>query len=268
MAKLSAITQSDLTGNVAVVTGGGSGLGRQFCEALAEAGADVVCPDLHKDWADETCSIISRYGHRTLPLETDVTKYEQVQLALRQVMDNFGKLDILVNNAGVSLPPSLIDQVDLTDWHEVIDVNLHGVFYCLKEGLKIMKRQRSGVIVNISSIFGLGVSRASALSPYVASKFAVVGLTREAASEYGQYGIRVNCIAPGFFLGTRLGLEGPGASTPRPTAPDSSILAARTPLNRTGDPKELKSLLLYLVSDSSAFMTGQVVALDGGWSIW
>ncbi len=188
MSEVLATRQTDLTGNVAVVTGGGSGLGRQFSEALAEAGADVVCPDLRKDWADETCAIISRHGHRTLAIETDVTKYEQVQATFKQVMDRFGKLDILVNNAGISLPPSPMDQIDLADWHHVINVNLHGVFYCLKEGLKIMKGQRSGVVVNIASIFGLGVAASSALSPYVASKFAVVGLTREAASEYGQYG--------------------------------------------------------------------------------
>ena len=107
------------------------------------------------------------------------------------------------------------------------------------------------------------------MPPYVASKFAVVGLTKEAAAEYGQYGIRVNAIAPGFHLGTGLGQD-PGArsSPPAPRLPVQSPLAARTPLKRTGEPKELKGLLLYLASDSSAFVTGQVIAQDGGWTIW
>jgi len=131
-----------------------------------------------------------------------------------------------------------------------------------------MKRQGSGSVINIASIFGLTVADPAIIlvPPYVASKFAVVGLTKEAAAEYGQYGVRVNAIAPGFHLGTGLGQD--GSARPSPPAPGPSIqspLAARTPLKRT---EELKGLLLYLASDSSAFVTGQVIAQDGGWTIW
>lgn len=262
------LSQFDLTGKAAVVTGGGSGLGREFCDVLAENGADVVCPDLHKDRADETCEIIKKYGHKTLAIETDVSKFEQVQSMFKKVVDSLGRLDILVNNAGISVPPVSIGQTDVKDWHEVIDVNLHGVFYCLREGLEIMKRQGSGSVVNISSIFGLGVSSSGSPPPYVASKFAVVGLTKEAAGEYGQYGVRVNCIAPGFFLGTRLGTRSTNMPTSRGPGPNAATLGSRTPLGRTGDLKELRGLLLYLVSDSSSFVTGQTVASDGGWTIW
>jgi len=265
------LAQFDLAGKVAMVTGGGSGLGREFCDVLAELGADIACPDLYRDRADETCNIIKKHGHHTLALEMDVSKYEQVVATFRQVVDKFGKLDILVNNAGISLRSVTIGQIELSDWHRVIDVNLHGVFYCLKEGLEIMKRQGSGSIINIASIFGLTVADPAIISvpPYVASKFAVVGLTKEAAAEYGQYGVRVNAIAPGFHLGTGLGQDGSARSSPPAPRPSGqSPLVARTPLKRTGEPKELKGLLLYLASDSSAFVTGQVIAQDGGWTIW
>jgi len=263
-------TLFNLTGKVAIVTGGGSGLGREFCDVLAEFGADVVCPDMYKDRADETCEIIARYGHKTLAVEADLTKYENVRAMFKQVMDNFGRVDILVNNAGISTYSRSIDRIDLDDWHAVIDINLHGVFYCMREGLGIMVKQKSGTVINIASVLGLCVTEPAVLSvaPYVASKFAVVGLTKEAAAEYGQYGIRVNCIAPGFHHGTRLG-ERPGApgNEARPRG-DQTLILARTPLQRTAEPKELKSLLLYLASNSSSFMTGQTIAHDGGWTIW
>ena len=237
---------NDLTGRVAIVTGGGSGLGREFCDVLAEYGADVVCPDLYKDRADETCEIIKKYGHKSLAIQSDLSKYGQVQAMFKQVMDNFGRVDILVNNAGISVRSALIAEVDLKDWHDVIDINLHGVFYCMREGLEIMVKQKSGTVINIASIFGISVASPALMSvvPYIASKHAVVGLTKEAAGEYGQYGIRVNCIAPGFHFGTRLGQR--GQAPPRPVEPPRprTELIERTPLGRTGEPKELRAIAL------------------------
>ena len=138
-------TLFDISGRVALVTGGGSGLGRDFCEVLAEYGADVICPDLYKERAEETCEIIGKYGHRTLALGVDVSKYDQVQAMFQQVEAAFGRLDILVNNAGVTAPPAIIDQIDVGNWHKAIDVDLHGVFYCMKEGLKIMMKQTPAI---------------------------------------------------------------------------------------------------------------------------
>jgi len=258
----------DLNGRGAMVTGGGSGLGREFCDALAEAGADVVCPDLYRDRAEETCDAIKKHGHRTLALETDVSKYEQVRAAFELVTKTMRRLDILVNNAGISLPSTPIGQLDVKDWHEVIDVNLHGVFYCLKEGLEIMKLHKRGSVINIASIYGIVASFSAGLPAYVASKFGVVGLTKEAVAEYGQYGIRVDCIAPGFFLGTRLGQRGTAPARPQAAGPDRAMLGSKAPLQRTGDAKELKGLLLYLASDASSFTTGQIIACDGGWTTW
>lgn len=260
----------DLRGKVAIVTGGGSGLGREFCDVMAEYGADIVCPDLYKKRAEETCKIIEKYGHRTLPLQSDLSQYDHVKEMFRQVMDTFGRVDILVNNAGISARPGPIGEVDLEDWHNVINIDLHGVFYCMREGLRIMVEQKSGNIINIASVLGIMVTPPSVLSvpPYVAAKFAVVGLTKEAAGEYGQYGIRVNCIAPGFHHGTRLGgrdIQQPIHGKPPETSPE---IMERTPLRRTASPEELKGLMLYLASDSSSFMTGQIIAHDGGLSVW
>ncbi len=259
----------NLTGRVAVVTGGGSGLGREFCDVLAEFGADVVCPDIYRERAEETCEIIKKYGHETLALEVDVSQYDQVQAMFRQVMAKFGRLDILVNNAGVAPPAVFTDQTTLSDWHRVIDVDLHGVFYCLKEGLAIMKKQGSGSIINISSVAGLHAADPNSLpqAPYVAAKHAVIGLTKQVAAEYGQYGIRVNCIAPGLHVGTKL----PESMGEKPQAKESKSrhkrLTSKIPLGRAGQPGEMKGLMLYLASDSSSYVTGEVIVEDGGMSV-
>jgi NAD(P)-dependent dehydrogenase (short-subunit alcohol dehydrogenase family) len=260
----------DLSGKVVLVTGGGSGLGREFCDVLAEFGADVICPDIYKDRAEETCKIIGKYGHKTLALQVDVSKYDQVQAMFKQALSRFGKLDILVNNAGTAPPSVLIDQIELEDWHRVIDIDLHGVFYCLKEGLGIMRKQRKGTIINISSILGFSALEPEILAqaPYVAAKHAVIGLTKQAAAEYGQFGIRVNAIAPGFHRGTRLSESLKVKPSEEEGKKRYETINARTPLGRTAEPKELKGLLLYLASDSSSFMTGEAVVYDGGITIW
>jgi NAD(P)-dependent dehydrogenase (short-subunit alcohol dehydrogenase family) len=188
----------------------------------------------------------------------------------RQVIARFNKLDILVNNAGIAPPSVLIDQIELEDWHRVIDVDLHGVFYCLREGLSIMKKQKKGTIINIASTLGFSAHEPDILAqaPYVAAKHAVIGLTKQAAAEYGQFGIRINAIAPGFHHGTRL----PESLKVKPNEEEGKkrqqLIIDRTPLRRTAEPKELKGLLLYLASDSSSFMTGEVVVYDGGITVW
>jgi NAD(P)-dependent dehydrogenase (short-subunit alcohol dehydrogenase family) len=250
----------DLTGRVALVTGGGSGLGRSFCEILAEFGADVVCADIYADRAEETCANIKKYGHRTLPVGVDISDYDQVRAMFRQIADTFGKLDIAVNNAGISTPGALIHQMEPDEWHRVLNVNLHGTFYCMKESLAIMVKHQTGCIINISSTAAL---RATGYRPnvhYVASKHGIIGLTKHAAVEYATMGIRVNCIAPGNIGETRLS-ENSGIQ--RSEAQQQQALQ-RIPMRRAGHPQELKGLLLYLASDSSSFVTGQVFVVDGG----
>lgn len=260
----------NLTGRVAMVTGGGYGLGREFCDILAEFGADVVCPDLYPERAQETCDIIRKYGHKTLPLGVDVSKYDQVQALFQKTAETFSRLDILVNNAGITRPPTLIHQMDINDWHKVIDVNLHGVFYCMKEGLRMMMEQKKGSIINIASILGLNATPPELLATvhYAAAKSGVVGLTRQGAAEYGQFGIRVNCIAPGWYGGTRLSLDAGFRRSDEDKKAFDRIIIDRTPMKRRGYPYELKGLVLYLASDAASFMTGQTIALDDGWTSW
>jgi len=260
----------DLAGKSAIVTGGGSGIGREICDALAEFGADVACLDLYKDRAEETCEIIKKYGHNCLALAVDVSRYDEVRDSFQQVMASFGKLDVLVNNAGIAPPSVLIDQTDINDWHRVIDIDLHGVFYCMKEGLKIMRQQQSGSVINIAS--NLGISAASpevlAQSPYVAAKHGVVGLTKQGAAEYGQFNIRVNCVAPGYHTGTRIA----ESLKIKPSAEEHQVrqqmINSRTPLKRMAEAKEIKGLIIYLASDSSSFTTGATIISDGGWTVW
>ena len=261
---------NDLSGKVALVTGGGSGLGREFCDVLAEFGADVVCSDIYLDRAQETCEIIKKYRHRTLALQVDISQYEQVKEMFMKVMDQFGKLDILVNNAGIAPPSVLTHQIDPEDWRRVIDVDLNGVFYCLREGLGIMVQQKRGVVVNISSNLGVSAVEPAILAqaPYVAAKHAIVGLTRQAAAEYGQFGIRVNCIAPGFHRGTRLPESLKVKTDEKENKERMQLIFSRTPLGRTAESKELKGLLLYLVSENSSFTTGAVIVSDGGMTVW
>jgi NAD(P)-dependent dehydrogenase (short-subunit alcohol dehydrogenase family) len=260
----------NLTGKVALVTGGGSGIGREFCDVLAEFGADVVCLDVYKDRAEETCQIIQKHGHKSLAITTDVSQYDQVHTAFQQVMAEFGKLDILVNNAGIAPRPALIDQTDLKDWHKVIDIDLHGVFYCLKDGLGIMRKQKGGTVINVASNLGVSASPPEVLaqSPYVAAKHGVVGLTRQAAAEYGQFNVRVNCIAPGFHAGTRLPESLGIKHNAEEEKARKKMINSMTPLGRAAEAKELRGLLIYLASDSSSFTTGAVIVSDGGWTVW
>lgn len=256
----------DLADKIAMVTGGGSGLGREFCDALAEFGANVICSDLHKDRAEETLEMINKHGHKTLAIQVDVSKYDQVQMMFKQVESTFGGLDVLVNNAGIITLPRVIDQLDVRDWHKVLNVNVHGTFYCMKEGLRIMMKRRKGSIINITSVAGLFGTDVLPIAPYVTSKSAIIGLTKQGAAEYSQYGIRVNSIAPGWHLGTRLGLDAGIKETEEKRKAFEQLLCSKTPMKRKGQPKELRGLLIYLASDASSFVTGQIIASDGGWT--
>jgi len=259
----------DLTGRAALVTGGGSGLGREFCDILAEYGADIVCADVFQDRCEETCSMISKYKRKTIPITADVSDYGQVKGMFKRTMDEFGKLDILVTSAGVAPPVELIDRIELDDWHRVINIDLNGVFYCLKEALTIMRKQGKGSIINISSVAGLiGVPpQGMPQAAYVAAKHGVVGLTRQAAAEFGQFGIRVNCIAPGLHLPTRLP-ESMGYRSEKDRGHiDMDNFKMSIPLRRAASPSEMKGLILYLASDASSYVTGAVIVEDGGLSI-
>ena len=258
----------NLAGKVSLVTGAGSGLGRAFCEAMAEYGSDVVCSDINEAWAQETAGIIAKYGVKTLAVKADVSKQDEVKALFGKVAQEFGKLDVLFNNAGIATKGAKLHERRLEDWNRVIAVNLTGTFLCMQEGIKLMLRQRSGSIINISSLAGF-----RAISPdiltidhYTASKHGVIGLAKTAAVQYGPDNIRVNAIAPGFYAGTKLGNEEARSEE------EAQVWAEKTikiiPLVRFAKPEELKGLAVFLASDASSYVTGATYLTDGGCGAW
>ncbi|PHR50624.1 glucose 1-dehydrogenase [Cycloclasticus sp.] len=259
-----------LDGQIALVTGAGCGLGNVFARALAAAGATVVSADINLASAEQTAEEVRLLGGKALSVEVDVSDVDSVAAMNRAVLQAYGRLDILVNNAGVASPADRIHEMPVEDWDRVNAVNTRGVFLCTKAVLPQMMAQKKGSIINISSVAGLGgVSNdlSAVAANYSASKGAVATLTKQIAVEYGNEGIRCNAIAPGWHLGTQLGRE----ALPLSEADIAAMvekLHGLTPLNRTGDPEELAGLLVYLASDAASFMTGQVIAHDGGWTAW
>jgi len=185
-----------------------------------------------------------------------------------QIAHEFGRLDIAVNNAGIIHKPYRFHEIPLEEWERLISIDLTGVFLCMQKELQLMVKQKSGVIINISSILGL-VGLVPELMPrasYVAAKHAVIGLTKQAALEYAQEGIRVNTIAPGWFGGTDLARERLAGKAGEDFKQREDRITEFTPMRRRGNVEELKGLLLYLASDASSFVTGQTFAVDGGWT--
>jgi gluconate 5-dehydrogenase len=251
----------DLSGRVALVTGAGSGLGAIFAEALAEAGASVVCVGRRLERVQETADRLGGIGCHSLPISADVTNEAAVTGMVRQTVERFGRLDILVNNAGTAVvgPP---EAISLADWQRVVDVNLTGVFLCAREAAKAMiAAGRGGRIINIASILGAVASEPVPAAAYDATKGAVVNLTRDLAVHWAPHGILVNAIGPAYF----------------PSEMTEGFLALpemrreierRTPLGRIGRPEELKGAVVYFASDASSYVTGQTLYVDGGWTAW
>jgi NAD(P)-dependent dehydrogenase (short-subunit alcohol dehydrogenase family) len=258
----------NLTGKVSLVTGAGSGLGRIFCEAMAEHGSDVVCSDINEAWAKETAGMIAKYGIKTLVVKADVSKQDEVKALFQKVDQDFGKLDVLFNNAGIATKGAKIHEMRLEDWNKVIGVNLTGVFMCMQEGIKLMLRQKSGSIINIASILGFTAIDPDilAIQHYTAAKHGVIGLTKTAAVQYGPDNIRVNAIAPGFYAGTRLG-DVEERTEAEAQAFEERVISL-TPMERFAEPEELKGLAVLLASDASSYITGATYVTDGGWSAW
>ena len=254
----------DLTGRHALITGAGSGLGRVFAQAMAAYGARVTCGDVDEVGAEETAAQIREDGGRSAAVLLDVTNETQVRSVAADLSAD--PVDVLVNNAGIAFGRGRAHELDSDAWRRVMAVNLDGVFYCSKAFLPHMLSRGRGSIVNVSSVFGLkGVSPdILARCHYAASKAAVVGLTKQLAVEYGADGIRVNAIAPGWHSGTRLGRQDPESGERDFT----SLLIERTPMKRMGEPAELAGLAVYLASDASSFVTGEIIAHDGGWMAW
>ena len=246
----------NLTGKVALVTGGASGIGCDCVKALAKAGARVVVADVDGVRGAKLVRQLNRTGAKALFVHVDVTRPEQVQALVASVVRRFGRLDFALNNAGIDGDRALTAEYPADVWDRVIAVNLTGVFLCLKHELEIMGRQRHGAIVNMASVAGLTgfVGHAA----YTASKHGVVGLTRTAALEYARHGVRVNAVCPSYTqtpMLERVARRVPGLK---------ARLASIAPLGRLCTPGEITEAVLYLFSDGAAFITGQTLVLDGG----
>jgi len=244
-----------LDGKVALITGAGSGLGRQFAETLSGAGASVVLAARRREKLDETAGLIQSKGGNAICLELDVTDSLSVTNCIRETISEAGVPDILVNNAGVARQDFLTD-ISEEDWDAVLDTNLKGVFMMAQGVAKAMiNAGKTGNIINIASILGLRVSKR--VGSYVASKSAVVQLTKAMAIEWSRYNIRVNALAPGYFI-TEINEE--------QFADDSAaeFLRQHVPMGRVGELHEIDGPLLLLASDAGSFMTGSIITVDGG----
>jgi NAD(P)-dependent dehydrogenase (short-subunit alcohol dehydrogenase family) len=248
----------DLSGRVAVVTGGSRGLGREMAEGLAEAGAALMICARREEWLTPTLTEMCARGFRVRSAVCDVSKPDDVQAVVDRTLEAYGKIDILVNNAGVSWGAAPED-MPLDKWQKVIDINLTGAFLFSQSAGREMLKREYGRIINVASIAGIqSWVSGPHYAAYAASKAGLMGLTRELAASWGRQGIRVNAIAPGFFH-SRL-------ADPAIRLAESDIKAS-SPLPRIGAPGELKGVAVFLAADASNYMTGQVVVVDGGRSI-
>lgn len=246
----------NLTGKTAVVTGGSRGIGRAICLELAAQGADVaLCYAGNQALAEETAALCRALGARTLCMQCDVSDAKAVKAMIKSVAAEFGRIDILVNNAGITRDSFLLMMRE-SDFDAVMDANLKGTFLCLKSVVHIMMKQNYGRIVNLSSVVGLHGNAGQA--NYAASKAGVIGLTKSAAKELAFKGITVNAVAPGFITTDM---------TAQLTEQTSAALLSSIPAARLGAPEEVAKAVTFLASDDAAYITGQVLAIDGGMSM-
>ncbi len=248
----------NLTGRVAIVTGGSRGLGQEMAEGLAEAGAALVLCARREQWLTPTLLEFRERGFKVEGTICDVANPSEVQSVVDKAVEAFGRVDILVNNAGLSWaePP---EQMPLEKWQKVLDANLTGAFLFAQAAGRVMIQQHYGRIINIASVAGLhGSVKGPHYVGYAASKAGLMGLTRELAASWGRHGIRVNAIAPGFFH-SRL-----ADAAIDLVEPD---IKARSPIPRVGVPGELKGVAVFLAADASNYITGQTIVVDGGGTI-
>ena len=242
-------------GKVALVTGGASGIGRATALTFAREGAKLVIADMNEDGGHQTVHMITENGGEATFVKTDVSKAVEVQALISQAVATYGRLDCAHNNAGISGGLRALTAAYPEDtWHQVIAVNLTGVWLCIKYEIPQMLHQGGGTIVNTAS--GAGLIGSRGISAYVASKHGVVGLTKTAALEYAPQGIRVNCVCPGVIQTPMT------ESALRDPALQAQITAR--PMGRVGTPEEVAEAVVWLCSDAASFVTGHAMSIDGG----
>lgn len=244
------------TDRVAFVTGAASGIGRAAAIAFAAEGARLAILDRSSDALRTVEASVKEAGGEVLAIACDVSSPDQVEGAIKQIVDRFGRLDIAFNNAGVENKAAPVHEIDLAEWDRIIGINLRGTFLCMKHELAQMVKQGGGVVVNTSS--GAGIRGVAGGAAYAASKHAIIGLTRSAALDYAKQNIRVNAVLPG-------NIETPMMD--RFTGGDMQKAIDLEPVGRLGKPEEIAEAVLWMASDLGGFVTGAATVIDGGWSL-
>lgn len=244
------------SGKVALVTGGAAGIGRATALAFAAAGARVVVSDIDEKGGEVTVLAIKAAGGDAMFVACDVSDSEAVAALIRHTVDAYGRLDVAFNNAGIEIEHERLADGDLETFDRIMDINVKGVWLCMKHEIPEMLKHGGGAIVNTASVAGLGA--APKMSIYSASKHAVVGLTRSAAVEYAKKGIRVNAVCPA-VIETDM-FRRAAESDPR----RAEMAVAMHPVGRLGQPEEIAAAVLYLCSDAAGFTTGIALPVDGG----
>lgn len=247
------------SGKVAFVTGAGTGIGRAAALAFAREGASVGDAGLTREDLEESIRLIEQAGGRALALTCDVTKTDEVKAAVARAVQAFGRLDFAFNNAGVEQPTKPLVEVTEDEWDGLLDVNLRGVYLCMKHELPQMVKQGSGAIVNTGS--GASVIGIAGQAAYCASKFGLIGLTKAAALDYASQGIRVNAICPGYVDTPMMQRFTGGTPEGRQNVIDE------VPAGRPASPEEIAEAVLWLCSDAGAYVIGHAMVIDGGQTV-
>ena len=246
-------------GKVAFVTGAGSGIGRATALAFAREGASVVVSDISERGNQETVRMIEELDERALAVRCDVTRTGDVKAALDRTVETFGRLDVAFNNAGVEQEEAATAQLAEEVWDRIIDIDLRGVFLCMKHEIPLMLEQGGGAIVNTSS--GAGVKGFPMGAAYVAAKHGVIGLTRSAALDYAQANIRINAVCPG-IIETQM-MDRVTGDTPE----GRQQVISQEPIGRMGKPEEIAEAVLWLCSEAASFVVGHAMVVDGGQTV-
>jgi NAD(P)-dependent dehydrogenase (short-subunit alcohol dehydrogenase family) len=252
--------KGSFAGKVAFVTGAASGIGRAAALAFAREGASVVVADVSEQGSQETVRLVEGLGGRAVAVRCDVTRAEDVKAALDRTVGAFGRLDFAFNNAGIEpKKPAPTADYDEEEWNRIIDINLRGVFLCMKYEIPLILKQGGGAIVNTSS--GAGIIGIKGSPAYTAAKHGVIGLTRAAALDYAGQKLRVNAVCPGYIDTPMMGRF--TGDTPE----GRSKVIAEEPVGRMGKPEEIADAVVWLCSDSAAFVVGHALVIDGGQTV-